>query len=1034
MASERTLSAHAGSTARTAGIILMSIVLWSLTAGQIFGDSPKNPTNAKPGKAALLAVPLSFEANQGQTDSQVKFLSHGDGYSLFLTSNEVVFTLRTPAGVKAPPSVFRMELLGAERNAQVSGADKLPGAANYFIGNDPKKWRSGISAYGKVKYRGIYLGVDAVFYGNQRQLEYDFVVAPGADPGQIALEFSGASPTLSPDGSLVLMIDGAPLTFRKPVVYQTIAGKKELIAGNYELSGERVQFSLGKYDHSRVLVIDPVLSYLTYLGGSSADIVGFTTYGGNTTQGMVVDQAGNVYVTGSTQSTDFPLQNPIQKINSTNAPTGFVAKLNPAGSQLIYSTYIGGGVFNDDTITRPYAIAVDGSGNAYLTGFTSAPQFPITAGAYQTICGTLVNNVTNCPATQSAFLTKLSPAGGLVYSTFLGHSGETGVAVAVDAKGQAYVAGNSSAYCASNGPNSCFPTTANAVLQGSAFNYTTNPSNINQGSAFISVLDAAGANLLYSSLFGGDGSPAGNEHATFGSDVAVDSSGYFYLAVTTQSNQLPVTPGAFQTTYYGNPNPGFGTSSRGFVAKFNPVSSGAALVYGTYLGGFDKTVGSYQDVISGIAADAAGNAYISGNASYDFPATAGANNSTPCPSAGSCENRGFLAKLNPAGSGLVWATFVGTVTNPTISSANTISPPRLDAAGNIYVSGIAGTNTEYPLVNPLQPANGFSGVYVTMYDPTGSTMIFSTVIYDPTGNGQIFSSGVDADSQGNIYVAGYTARTALPVTTGAFQTANAGNFDGFIAKITPTVEPALQSGTLANGATYLDGGLVPGSWAQVKGTNLSTATRIWAASDFTGLGNNLPTNLSGVQVMVNNQAAAVYYISPTQISFQVPAGITGTASVQVINNGQMSNSVTAAAATSSPGIFPVILGGTNYAAAVFLDGKIAADPSNGPGFRDAVPGDTVQLFATGLVPSPAGTVVSTTLLSGVTVTIGTVTIPAIAAALVAVGEFQINFTVPQSFATLPSGLYPISISINGVTSPASINSSPPGPVVIPIQP
>jgi uncharacterized protein (TIGR03437 family) len=283
-------------------------------------------------------------------------------------------------------------------------------------------------------------------------------------------------------------------------------------------------------------------------------------------------------------------------------------------------------------------------------------------------------------------------------------------------------------------------------------------------------------------------------------------------------------------------------------------------------------------------------------------------------------------------------------------------------------------------------------------------------------------------------VAGYTARTALPVTTGAFQTANAGNYEGFVAKIAPTVEPTLQSGTLANGATYVAGGLVPGSWAQVKGTNLSSTTRIWLASDFTGLGNNLPTNLSGVQVNVNNQPAAVYYISHTQISFQVPAGIAGTASVEVIANGVVSNSVTAAAETNSPGIFPIILGGTNYAAAVFLDGKIAADPSNGPAFRNAVPGDLVQLFVTGLVPSPAGTLVSTTLLSGVTVTIGSITIPADAAALVAVGEFQINFTVPQSFASLPGGLYPISISINGVTSPASINSSPPGPVVIPIQP
>lgn len=224
MASERTLSAHAGSTARTGGIILMSMVLWSLTA------------NAKPAKAALLAVPLSFEANQGQTDSQVKFLSHGDGYSLFLTSNEVVFTLRTLAGVKAPPSVFRMELLGAERNAQVSGADKLPGAANYFIGNDPKKWRSGISAYGKVRYRGIYPGVDAVFYGSQRQLEYDFVVAPGADPKQISLGLTGVTPSLDTEGNVLLKLADGDLALKKPIVYQNIDGGKKIVDARSLLS------------------------------------------------------------------------------------------------------------------------------------------------------------------------------------------------------------------------------------------------------------------------------------------------------------------------------------------------------------------------------------------------------------------------------------------------------------------------------------------------------------------------------------------------------------------------------------------------------------------------------------------------------------------------------------------------------------------------------------------------------------------------------------------------------------------------------
>lgn len=237
----------------------------------------------------------------------------------------------------------------------------------------------------------------------------------------------------------------------------------------------------------------------------------------------------------------------------------------------------------------------------------------------------------------------------------------------------------------------------------------------------------------------------------------------------------------------------------------------------------------------------------------------------------------------------------------------------------------------------------------------------------------------------------------------------------------------------ANGASYLTGGLVPGSWAQVKGTNLSDTTRIWQDADFSGLGNRLPTNLSGVQVTVNGTSAAVYYVSPVQVSFQVPAGVSGTAAVQVIRDGISSNSLSAPAVASAPAIFPIIIGGTNYAAAVFLDGKIAADPANGPSFRNAVPGDVVQLYATGLAPSPADTTVSTTPLNGVTVTVGNFTVPALAAALVSAGEFQINFTVPQQFASLPAGMYPIAISINGASSPKSIDSSPPGPVVIPIQ-
>jgi uncharacterized protein (TIGR03437 family) len=988
-----------------------------------FGDTAPSEQKAT---AEYLNVPLSFEANQGQTNPTVKYLARGNGYALFLTPDSAVFKLRSTRE-STSADVVRMKLAGANSHARVNGAQPLAGTTNYFMGNDPNRWIKGVNTFGKVNYQQIYRGIDLVYYGTQHQLEYDFIVAPGGDPRQIALQFSGAKPTLGPDGELTLTVDGAPLIFRKPVVYQVnpkMGGQKEVVAGSYRLTGDRVQFTLGKYDRSRALVIDPVLNYLTYLGGSSTDEVGNTTYGGNTTQGMVVDPSGNVYVTGYTQSTDFPLQGPIQPTNTTNAATGFVVKLNPAGSQLIYSTYIGGGVLLDNTITKPYAIAVDGSGNAYLTGFTSAPQFPVTAGAYQMICGTLINNVTNCPATQSAFLTKLSPAGGLVYSTFLGHSGETGVAVAVDAKGQAYVAGNSGAQCGSNGVNSCFPTTPNAVLQGQAFNHTTSPNNFNQGSAFISVIDAAGANLLYSSLFGGNGAPTGNQHPTFGSGVAVDASGNFYLVGTTQSNQLPVTPGAFQTTYYGNPKLGFGTSTRGFIAKFNPVSSGASLAYATYLGGFDTSVVSYQDVISGIAADASGNAYVSGNASYDFPATAGANNSTPCPSAGSCMNRGFLAKLNPAGSALVWATFVGSPTDPTLSAASTISPPRLDSRGNVYVSGVAGSNVEYPLVNPLQPANVLGGAYVTMYDPTGSTMYFSTVIYDPTANGGVFNSGVDVDSQGNIYVAGYTSQHDLPTTAGAFQTAINGNYDGFIAKIS-SAGPALPTIQSAMPSFMGSAGFSSNMYMDIYGANFTDHSRTKTSSDFSG--STAPTQLDGVSVTVDGKAAFVNFISPGQININLPADTaTGQVPVQVKSGNQLSNTVMVTLAAASPALWTTpqfLVNGKQYVVALTPNfSSYIGHPNMVAGLSFTLPkaGDTVTIFALGCGPTtpatPAGVIPSqgSPLTLPYQVSIGGTTAKVSSAGSVpgTLGLYQFNIVIPA----VAAGDQSIQLTVNGVAN------------------
>ncbi|HWD00086.1 MAG TPA: SBBP repeat-containing protein [Candidatus Sulfopaludibacter sp.] len=978
---------------------MRKICLFLAIAAAVFGES----------------LPLSFEANRGQTAPVVKFLSRGDGYALFLTPDSAVFTLH-PAHAAAP-AVVRMKLAGANSHAEITGTQTLPGTVNYFLGNDPSRWTQAAATFGKVNYRQIYRGIDLVYYGTQRQLEYDFVVAPGADPGRIALEFSGAKPTLDPGGDLVLTLDGGPLRFLKPVVYQrNDKGNRDVVAASYNLTGDRVRFTLGSYDHSRPLVIDPVLTYLTYLGGGKTDIVGSTTYSpaGNPTQGVAVDPTGNVYVTGSTQSTDFPLQSPIQAGNTAGGYTGFVAKLNPSGSQLIYSTYFGGSVSGDNTQTQSYAIAVDGSGSAYLTGFTNSSKFPVTAGAYQPGCGAPVN-ATNCPGAQIAFLTKLSPTGSLAYSTYLGYSNEAGVAVAVDSRGQAYIAGNSGDQCTSTNPTNCFPTTAGAALPGSTFNTTLNPSNFNQGSAFVAAFDAAGAKLLYSSMYGGTGAPAGNQHPTFASGVAVDSSGAFYLAGTTLSNQIPVTPGAFQTTYYGNPTAGFGTSSRGFIAKFNPVSAGASPVYATYLGGFDKTLVSYQDVVSGIAADAAGNAYISGIASYDFPATPGANNTLVCPAGSGCLNRGFLAKLNPAGSALVWATFVGNQARADLSATNTISPPRLDAAGNLYVSGVAGNNTQYPLVNPLQPANGFGGVYVTEFDPTGSTINFSTVIYDPTGNGQIFNSGVDVDSQGNAYVAGYTAQAHLPATAGALQTTlkATGSFDGFIAKIN-TAAPAPTITLVANAESQLPN-LAPNTWVEIKGANLSPAgdSRPWQGSDF--VGGQMPVKLDGVSVTVNGKPAYVYYISPAQVNILTPPdALSGSVAVQVTNNGVAGAAFTVTAQTVSPSYF--VFNGGPYIAATHADGSYIGPASLYPGLTTpAQPGETIVLYANGFGATSTPVVNGAPTQSGTltplpSITIGGTPATVAFAGLVAPGEFQFNVVVPNS---VPNGDQPVIATYNG---------------------
>ncbi len=540
------------------------------------------------------SLPLIFEPNHGQADRRVRFVSRGRGYALFLASNQVALSL--PSGHGKPAHLVRMKLIGADPAVQVEGLNSLPGSSNYFLGNDPRKWRTRIPHYARVRYRNVYPGIHLTFYGNQRRLEYDFVVSPGCDPSMIRLGFSGFDGLrIDKAGDVVLRTVSGEIRQQRPTVYQEIDGVKKQIEGRYVLRGkEQVGFQVAEYEASLPLVIDPVLSYSTYLGGSGEE--GFDSR-------IAVDSAGNAYVVGTTDSSAFPTT-PGASQGSPGGRDVFVAKINSAGTALLYSTVLGGS-YNDSG----FDIAIDSAGNAYVTGNTSSSNFPTTAGAFRTA------------STGGAFVAKLNAAGAaLVYSTYLDSVGAEAYGVAADPAGNAYITGTTF--------STEFPTTPGT------FQPTKRPAN----DVFITKLNPAGNALVYSTFLGG----SANEEA---SSIAIDGSGNAYVAGGSESVDFPTTPGAFQRTKAAD------ESRDAFVAKLN--SEGSALVYSTYLGG-----NGGEGAID-IAIDGAGSAYVTGlTFSIDFPTTPGAFQRAL---AGNSD--GFAAKLNAQGSVLVYSTLLGGVNN-----------------------------------------------------------------------------------------------------------------------------------------------------------------------------------------------------------------------------------------------------------------------------------------------------------------------------------------------------------------------------------
>ncbi len=771
-----------------------------------------------PGRAAALAsLPLSFEENFGQAGAHdVQYFAHGNAFGIALTQQGALITLSAGAGhaMDVPPAAsdqIRILLQGAQASPAPRAEQVLPGRVNYFIGNDPSKWHTDVATYGRVRYDGVYPGVDLVYYGNQGHLEYDFAVAPGANPQIIGVHFEGAQRlSIDAQGNLQIDLAGRRLAFERPVAYQFDGGQRRAVTASYRLAGDSVGFEIGSFDHAKALVIDPVLSYFTYIGGSNTDVIGIAIpqSGSTAGQALALDASGNVYVTGYSVSTDFPQLSPFAPPTAKQNPNGgwpwaFVSKLSADGSRLLYSTYVGGSA-------RDYgqAIAADALGNVFIVGWTESNDFPVTAGAFQVLCAP---NYTNSPnaafascapaASQNAFIAKFSQANGqLLAATFLGGTStqNSAGAVAVDAAGNVYVTGNTIAgqNGAAPGQNKTlgFPTTANALLATPTY-----PTQLlGDYDAFVSILDPTLSALLYSTLIGDTQiynfpNPQ-YQGPTNGTAVTVDASGNTYVGGWTTDGFLPTTSNALipAASGCGQLSPGTTALSGrcGFVAKFSPLASarGPALTYGTYLGGEPVGAGSFTEQVTGIAADASGNAYVSGfTNNAGFPSTSGAYQTT-CDGYIKATNTGdsncsaaFVAKLNPAGTALLASTYYGCVTcsgDPVFEVGAVV----LDAAGNVYVTGIGVSGLAQR--NPVQTViAGSTNPFVAEFDSALTTLKFATVF--GTGAQQVSAGGLAVDVTGNIFVAGNAnVNAASAATSGAYQTSyGGGSSDGWVAKI-----------------------------------------------------------------------------------------------------------------------------------------------------------------------------------------------------------------------------------------------------------
>ena len=979
-------------------------------------------------------LPLAFEANAGQADPTVKFLARSGAVTLFLTAGEAVLT--------APKTRIAMKLAGANSAPPVEGVAPLPGTTNYYAGANRAGWIVHVPNYERVRYRDVYPGIDVVYYGNQRWIEYDLIVASGADPLVIRISFEGVSRMrVNSSGDLALETSAGKFVQRKPTIYQRTATGTRQIKGRYVRAGRRtVAFDVPHYDRRESLIIDPVLTYATYLGGTSDDRV----------NGLSVDAAGNAYVTGQTQSINFPVapSNP-QNVFRGGSADAFVTKLNAAGTAAIYSTYLGG-----SAVDTGEAIAVDSRGSAFIAGQTTSTDFPITPGAFQLTRRSV----------QSAFVSKLDSTGALIYSTYLGGSanefpdlGDSAGGIAIDAGGNAYIIGLTT--CRD------FPTTA------SGFKKTYSGS----GDAFVTKLNVAGTTVIYSTYLGG----AAIDVATA---IAVDSNGNAYVTGMTGSTDFPITANAYQTNNAG----GTLLETDVFVTKLDPT--GGVLQYSTFAGGRD------DENSPAIAVDSAGSAYVAGTTfSSNFPTTAGAVRT----SFGGGADDVFLFKLDPGGSKLIYSTYLGGNGNELAGGV------AVDSAGNAHVTGRTNSSNFPSSSSAVQmQKSGGDDVFISKINASGSALLYSTFL---GGSGTELAFGIAVDASGNVYVAGVTNSTNFPVTPGSLKTSNASGADGFVAKIdlisgvaasfgvasgnnqsgaastglanpisvfvkdgrgnaasgvtvtftaaNATVNPAIattdaqgiastrvtlgsSAGTASVTATIP--GLPPvvfmatiqGPAAQIAISGVvngaSFAPNVARNSIVTIFGANMATTtvtassaplsvvLGGTSVAVSGKLVPLFYVSPGQINFQLPDDIAlGSATLIVTSGGASSAPFAFAVAAAAPGILQF---GVNRAVAQNAD--FTVNNSDNP----AAAGTAITVYFTGQGdvdnPVPAGSATPAEPLArpvfASTAKIGGQDAQILFIGLTPgfIGLAQANIVIPS----LASGDYPLVITIGGTAS------------------